>query len=586
MLKYDLTSVTDWSTKLLDVLKYEVLNVVDEDLASSSLSALAQVSRRLSSGLTIDAIDGTPLMRYTHAIIKEFDSYLLEVRQKFVPQAGRILTAVAGSSDLAFEMILKQILPRLLTIFSDTKSASHRDDQMVIIVALIKAPCQTENVGSRGITDNATSEESSDAIPCTLSYLILVEEFRSSLFDLFTEVIVSRDDDETPLKKTAIQGMLHLVELPGSFLSDAEVGTFIGLLCNIIADVDHSQIPGMIISNAKEANIGTIVQSNDLGHNHDLKHEAILALKRIAQLRPKVAMIVATPQLFESLPKGLASKKDEKQARALLEAIAAMSSQYKNHLDDTFDNVYSYYRDINGTLIQEFGDALQRQPSQVYARMILAGLLRGVQLRQPDSSTSQVIPKDHVDDFRILIHHILQHVVELKPIVGEKPEFIVSVKSYEQTTSEGVKSVFVEDETLELVGKVCLAVIRWETPVQQEPDGLELLTLYTPVKDGITREEIATVLNGGKYVKLEPFIVSRYMLAALTPDVRCTIKISYYQDLLTACRQLYLLSHRDFVLLLCGRICPMVQIPVSSQCPSSLLMHCSTVLSFSSTNGL
>jgi hypothetical protein len=487
---YDLQSIENWSSKVLDILKYEVLNVVEEELAQEALATLAAVGSRLGSDITPETLDGSPLMRYVHEVIKDFDSYLMDARQKFVPQSGRILTCVAASSNVAFDMIIKQVMPRLQTVLGDMKSIDEKNGILVIILSLLNAKyalLMTPQPEKPEITMKKRA-----SVDRNRAYGGQLELFRDSLFELFSSMIIQGEGDETPLRITGIHGLLQLVLLP-KFLSEAEVGMVVSHFCDVVINT---------------------------GSSGDLQEEAITALKQVAISNTTVINAVAMPQLVATLPESLVNNTEEKKCRVVIEALATIASQ---------SDLYSRFNEIS---TQKFLDVLTSNAGQLYARLILAGLLRAMQLRQSSSSVEK--RNNDVEEFRLLVQGLYRSVLEVRTI--DRRNFVglqaLPVQHVADPKVLGSKEiVYPDDATLELIGKIAMTAVQFMTVNEQTWAALEIFTLFTEVKvpESIasrTRNQI--VASSKNLTSKKTLTLSMYLMAGLHPEVFCTLSDEWF----------------------------------------------------------
>ena len=119
VLSYGITTVSVYSLTLWESLKFEILNVQEEDLAEEALISLQAIATSLGRGL--DSADPkTPLARYLRPITKECNEQLQEPQHKQAKPAGRILSALGKTSPVTFSLIVKAVVPSLMTLYQDS----------------------------------------------------------------------------------------------------------------------------------------------------------------------------------------------------------------------------------------------------------------------------------------------------------------------------------------------------------------------------------------------------------------------------------------------------------------------------------
>lgn len=85
-------------------MKFEILNVQEEDLAEASVKVLALIAAKFAES------EG-PLNAYLRPIVKESNEHLEDAPTKQSQAAGRILHALASSAVPVADKIVKGILP-------------------------------------------------------------------------------------------------------------------------------------------------------------------------------------------------------------------------------------------------------------------------------------------------------------------------------------------------------------------------------------------------------------------------------------------------------------------------------------------
>ncbi|KAK3117283.1 hypothetical protein LTR53_001464, partial [Teratosphaeriaceae sp. CCFEE 6253] len=117
---YEAKTINLYSVTLWDALKFEILNVQEEDLAEEALRALALVAAKLANHG-----EGS-LNAYLRPIIKECNEHLEDAPTKQSEAAGRIVHALVSSASLVADKVTKGVLPALFALYNGSESITKR----------------------------------------------------------------------------------------------------------------------------------------------------------------------------------------------------------------------------------------------------------------------------------------------------------------------------------------------------------------------------------------------------------------------------------------------------------------------------
>ncbi|KAK4936229.1 hypothetical protein LTR28_010205, partial [Elasticomyces elasticus] len=109
-----------YSVTLWDALKFEILNLQEEDLAEQALEVLSAIARQLATNTS------GSLNAYLKPIIKESNEHIEDAPTKQSQAAGRILKSISKSSPQVCDLIIKGILPNLFMLFQASESIAKR----------------------------------------------------------------------------------------------------------------------------------------------------------------------------------------------------------------------------------------------------------------------------------------------------------------------------------------------------------------------------------------------------------------------------------------------------------------------------
>ena len=312
-------TMSSYSITLWDSLKFEILNVQEEDLAEEALKSLQAIAICLSRG--INSTDpGSPLSNYLRPIIKECNDQLREPTHKQAKPAGQILGALGITSPTAFVRIVKDVLPPLETLYQDADNIAK---QRALLEVMIR------------ILDSAISVYGALTVPAPpIPVENPLEPFNDRLFELSSQALMSTAAEEVSFRIAALRVLLRLCMLHQYFQNN-EIRMFVQYLDEIVLEDDPN------------------------GRN-DLRREAIQALVEISRIKPNIIMEVTLPALMARLPDSCAS--DDRGYLVTLEGLAQLSK-------DSFVSETLVRR-----LLNKLDLVLQNGGSHAYPRAILLAL--------------------------------------------------------------------------------------------------------------------------------------------------------------------------------------------------------------------
>lgn len=318
-LSYGITTVSNYSLTLWDSLKFEILNVQEEDIAEEALVSLQAIAIRLGRGL--DSTDPkTPLARYLRPITKECNEQLQEPQHKQAKPAGQILRALGIASPATFHLIIKAVVPPMMTRYQDADSIAKQRALLEVLLQILDSALAVYGTGS--IPSPTKKSENP------------LEPFKDRLFELTSQALMSSVADEVSFRVTALKALLRLCLLRG-YLQDNEIG--------------------MAVQYFDE-----IVLLEDPTGKDDLKREAIQALVELSRIKPNLIMDITFPAFMAKLPD--ASPSDERDYLITLEGLAQLSVE--KYVADT----------LIRRLLNRLDVVLLREGSSAYPKAILSTL--------------------------------------------------------------------------------------------------------------------------------------------------------------------------------------------------------------------
>ena len=316
---YNVITISNCSVTLWDALKFEVLNMQEEDLAEEALQCLKAIAVKLSEG--VDSTEAsTHLDRYFKPILKECLEHLQEPTHKQAKPAGRILLISGSASPVTLYIIVKGVLPYLMTLFEDAESITNKRALLEILNQVLESALVVYGTWNTPIA--ATKIENP------------LNPFKDQFFEINSRALMSVAAEEVSFRIVALRVLLHLSLLQG-FLQNNEIGMIVQYLDEIILGQDP---------NGRE----------------DLKREAIQALARISRLKPNLIMDITVPAFMARLPD--IDAPERKDYMTTLEALAQLSVE--KHVSDT----------LLRRLLSKLDAVLPNKPPLAYPQAILSTL--------------------------------------------------------------------------------------------------------------------------------------------------------------------------------------------------------------------
>ncbi|KAL8691527.1 MAG: hypothetical protein Q9218_003270 [Villophora microphyllina] len=258
---YGVIAVSNYSVTLWDSLKYEILNVQEEDLAEEALITLQAIATRLGKDLNLTS-QTTHLARYLRPITAESNKQLQEPQHKQAKPIGQILGSLGTSSSIAFLLIVQAVIPALLTLYQDADSIASQKALLEVLVQICNAAVALDQVSDPSIPP-PTSEHP-------------LGPFKDRFFELFSQTLMGTAIEEVTFRIVALKGLLRLCQIR-DYLQVSEVG--------------------MIVQYLDE-----IVLTADAGGRDNVRNDAIEALVTISRIKPHLIMDITFPAFMARLP--------------------------------------------------------------------------------------------------------------------------------------------------------------------------------------------------------------------------------------------------------------------------------------------
>jgi DNA repair/transcription protein MET18/MMS19 len=315
--EYGPRTVALYSITLWDALKFEILNVQEEDLAEEALNGLAAIARTLSQGTA------GPLNAYLRPITKECNEHLEDAPTKQSLASASILRAIADVSPEVTNIILAGVLPNLFLLFQTADTIAKRRGLLEVLGQLI---CANIDVYGDWRTVGTAGEK---APPSALI------QFREQALEVLLNGLEKAPIKEVSFRLVCLDGLLQLSKAR-QLLSDEDIGKIIELLHAIVI---HEESYG----------------------KDEVKEAAINGLVEVAHQKPQVVVDKAFPAFMARLPD--TDSDQSKGYLSVLEAFAKLASEEK-----VFDTVIL-------RLKNKFSAAVKQQASSAYIVALLSSML-------------------------------------------------------------------------------------------------------------------------------------------------------------------------------------------------------------------
>ena len=304
---------------LWDSIKFEILNVQEEDLAEEALVALQAIAIRLSRGTESTDLK-TPIAKYLRPITKECNEQLQEPQHKQAKPVGQILSALGIVSPVAFLLIVKAVVPPLNTLYEDADSVGKQRALLEVLVQLL---------------DSAIAVYGTPSTPAPVTAIENpLEPFKDRLFELTSQALMGAAADEVSFRVVALKALLKLCLLQ-KYLQNNEIGMAIQYFDEIVLVEDPSG-------------------------KDDLKKEAIQALVLLSKIKPDLIMNITFPAFMAKLPDS--SPAENQDYLTTLEGLAQLSVE--KFVADT----------LIRRLLNRLDVVLQSDGSSAYPQAILSTL--------------------------------------------------------------------------------------------------------------------------------------------------------------------------------------------------------------------
>jgi DNA repair/transcription protein MET18/MMS19 len=464
---YSINTVNLYSVTLWDALKFEVINLQEEDLAQEALDALASIGKKLAG------VDGL-LTTYLKPVIKECNEHLEDAPTRQSQAAGRILLTISKASPMVADKVARGVLPVLFSLYNASSSIAKRRGLLEVYNDLTRAHLESQNSGS-----------SADAEA--------LQAFASEAVGAMLHALAKAPKAEVSFRLVALKGLTQLVSLR-KVLSDEQIGLAVGALDDILL---HERIDG----------------------HGDISCDTIKALVQIAGAVPETIRSQTVPAFMVELPDVAENREGYRPA---LEAFAQLSQEQqvfdtivlriKNKLKmaSSQNATKEYIRDLllailycftNGSPLREEDGMVRSSYFTEYAEPLIAQL-RDQQPSDRDDSTCEIIGR--------ITNIILRQ---------QKPHFQSTVynQNLEWLSSAATEDITTKHDRVRALAPFCLQYYAAIRPEIVEPNdivsslGAQASWLLDPKPDFVGRTIITRLLS----LFINKFLEPKLMEASL-----------------------------------------------------------------------
>jgi DNA repair/transcription protein MET18/MMS19 len=419
--KYEPVDVAKASTSLWNALKYEVFNHGDSSQAENATAVIRAIATNLSANLPFQLLSDSALAKYVKLVSGDCFEKITEKNPRFALASGKLLATVATASPLAYHLVMKEALPKLIkAVKKNDATLDEHKSTLLIINSILESKFlifkfqEHWDFPAMSVIDKlsqAADSQSEDAL----------FQHKDELNDIFMGVASDNNLQDNELRSASIEGLSKLVRLP-SFLDRESVETIIKFFT------------------ARVVAIGDIHDS--------LWQQLVDALKFSTASHSQIIMESTFPVLLSRLPDQY-DPSHTSQYYAAITALAQISSEQLN-----------LYETVWRRLISQLDHVVSANEGQDYAHIILAGLLQAVLYREAANMSANT--SDPLEKLAVQFSAIVKKVIIVKWQRDEIQDLRVSGFKLAGSTSQVPDRI-----SLDLIGRILLTLLRQLTAEQQ-----------------------------------------------------------------------------------------------------------------------
>ncbi|CZT45614.1 uncharacterized protein RSE6_05939 [Rhynchosporium secalis] len=522
MESYSASEVEPWSLKIWNSLKFEVWNGENDDFIRSTLKVFHGLSSKLGRNLHDWTSSESSSADYVLTAAKECKERLQDSKKQFTRSTGMILSAIASGSPYAFQLVFKEVLPSMITIWQDLRLGSEKTLLLGVFNNILVARLALPDIS----IPDATYPLGSDALIAVdqqnMAHLNTdFAKFSQNLVDVYFSAFTNSDSfpgssADPSLTVAAIKGFTLLFQIP-DYLSMVEQSMIV------------QKLNGLATTKGQDAEVA---------------HTVLDSLQQICSIDPIVFRENTLLDFLQKLPDKLSTNPEEsklemeeivvclealteicctvvckKEAKPLPAVMGAGNFWHRN-FDAMMEKLLTKYVSVMshggqlpyaGALVASIANAIEKFNKTVEAAQLAS--------RRPHSTDLLAGPYDHI------ILSLFREIVVQK--VDANGQLYIGLKL--SSTSEDLDKLvrmIGRATTLALRSKLTIdtnnIVLNWNRKFPNEPSSI--WSLFTHTGDGL----LATTqknLQESPTDKCLANILSSAILAAMPPKIKNELRV-------------------------------------------------------------
>jgi DNA repair/transcription protein MET18/MMS19 len=286
---YGPKTVALYSVTLWDAIKFEVLQVQEEELAQESLQVLIAIGKTLANGPKQGLVD------YLKPVVKECNEHLEDAPTKQSDAACRILTAVASSSSYACNIIIPGVFPHLFILAQAADNIPKRRGLAQVLRNLLQI--NSEIFGDwQHVPLNLSVADGQQPQDIHLPENVL-QQYSKQILGFLKDSLQTTSIKEVSYRLVLLESLVQLAKIR-----------------EILNDDDISQVVKVF---------NNVIISEESYTKDEAKVTAMTALLEIAHQKPQIIIDLTFPSLLSHLPEADTGSSDN--FVPILEAFARIS---------------------------------------------------------------------------------------------------------------------------------------------------------------------------------------------------------------------------------------------------------------------
>jgi DNA repair/transcription protein MET18/MMS19 len=259
---YSPVTMAKYSIYVWDSLKFEVVSAQDPELADDAIVAIKAIGERLSFGLTQELLTPKiPLVAYLNDITKFCADYFESAEVKSAKPATQLLSAVAATSSMIFNTIVKALTPKYLQLYASAKTDLGKASVLMLVLSAMLGSAKSVfgSISTPGPFPANGNE---------------MDTSKTQLFELTVQLLGGTPPDEVAAKSSAVAVLTAMTQLR-RFLSAKEIERVIRSLTDLSLESETST---------------------------EVEEKAVQSLAQISRSHPNLILETTFPAFLSKLP--------------------------------------------------------------------------------------------------------------------------------------------------------------------------------------------------------------------------------------------------------------------------------------------